>query len=171
MTNKLISQNDWYSILEASPSDELQDLKQKYQRLALLYHPDKQGPDVTVTEAEEHLRRFIEVDQAWKVLSNQETKRAYDLQLRGAYCLSPAISQPLKAAGNELNQSWPVDARVCLDDMTWDEDNEVYTYSCRCGGEFSTGREEADGAIVCCDTCSLGIEVNRTNLTGCDIVR
>ncbi|NP_001291094.1 dnaJ homolog subfamily C member 24 [Esox lucius] len=155
MTNKLISQNDWYSILEASPSDELQDLKQKYQRLALLYHPDKQGPDVTVTEAEEHLRRFIEVDQAWKVLSNQETKRAYDLQLRAS----------------ELNQSWPVDARVCLDDMTWDEDNEVYTYSCRCGGEFSTGREEADGAIVCCDTCSLGIEVNRTNLTGCDIVR
>lgn len=47
------------------------------------YHPDKQGPGVTVTEAEEHLHRFIEVDQAWKVLSNQETKRAYDLQLRG----------------------------------------------------------------------------------------
>uniref|UniRef100_A0AAZ3QC97 DnaJ (Hsp40) homolog, subfamily C, member 24 n=1 Tax=Oncorhynchus tshawytscha TaxID=74940 RepID=A0AAZ3QC97_ONCTS len=113
-----------------------------------LYHPDKQGPDVTVTEAEEHLHRFIEVDQAWKVLSNQETKRAYDLQLRAS----------------ELNQSWPVDAHVCLDDMTWDDDNEVYTYGCRCGGEFSIGREEAEGeeAIVCCDTCSLSIEVKTT---------
>ncbi|XP_041693820.1 dnaJ homolog subfamily C member 24 [Coregonus clupeaformis] len=148
MTSEHRPQKDWYSILESSPSDGLQDLKQKYQRLALMYHPDKRGPDVTVTEAEEHLHRFIEVDQAWKVLSNQETKRAYDLQLRAS----------------ELNQSWPVDARVCLDDMTLDEDNEVYTYGCRCGGEFSIGREEAEEeeAIVCCDTCSLSIEVKRT---------
>ncbi|KAJ8002813.1 hypothetical protein DPEC_G00162880 [Dallia pectoralis] len=147
MTRNVISQKDWYSILEASPSDELQDLKQKYQRLALLYHPDKQGPNVTATLAEDRLHRFIEVDRAWKVLSNEETKREYDLQLRAS----------------ELNQSWPVDASVCLADMTWDEDNEVYSYGCRCGGEFSLGREEeAEEAIVCCDTCSLSIEVKRT---------
>ncbi|XP_038856356.1 dnaJ homolog subfamily C member 24-like [Salvelinus namaycush] len=106
------------------------------------YHPDKQGPDVSVTEAEEHLHRFIEVNQAWKVLSNKETKRVYDLQL----------------CAGELNQSWPVDARVSLDDMTSDDDNEVYAYGCRCGGEFSIGREAADEkAIVCRDTCSLSI--------------
>ncbi|KAL0968572.1 hypothetical protein UPYG_G00268660 [Umbra pygmaea] len=110
------------------------------------YHPDKQGPGVTVTEAEEHLHRFVEVDQAWKVLSNQETKREYDLQLRAS----------------ELNQSWPVDASVCLDDMTWDDDHGAYTYGCRCGGEYSVRREEAEEAIVCCDTCSLSIEVKRT---------
>uniref|UniRef100_A0A674A4C2 DPH-type MB domain-containing protein n=1 Tax=Salmo trutta TaxID=8032 RepID=A0A674A4C2_SALTR len=98
------------------------------------YH--KQGPDVSVTEAEEHLQRFIEVNQAWKVLTG------------------------------ELNQSWPVDARVSLDDMTSDDDNEVYAYGCRCGGEFSIGREAADEkAIVCRDTCSLSI---RKSL-GCSI--
>ncbi|XP_052330575.1 dnaJ homolog subfamily C member 24-like [Oncorhynchus keta] len=98
------------------------------------YHPDKQGPDVSVTEAEEHLHRFIEVNQAWKVLSNKETnsKRGCDLQLRAG----------------ELNQGWPVDARVSLDDMTSDDDNEVYAYGCCCGGEFSIGREAEDEKAI-----------------------
>uniref|UniRef100_A0A4W5NXI2 DnaJ (Hsp40) homolog, subfamily C, member 24 n=1 Tax=Hucho hucho TaxID=62062 RepID=A0A4W5NXI2_9TELE len=98
-----------------------------------------------------HLHWFIEVNQAWKVLSNQETD-SYDLQLRAS----------------ELNQSWPVDARVCLDDVTSNDDNEVYTYGCRCGGEFSIGREaEDEKAIVCCDTCSLSIRSQEDKLTDC----
>lgn len=104
MTHADRGQKDWYSILEATPSDGLQEVKQKYQRLALLYHPDKQGPDVSSEDAEERLLRFLEVDQAWKVLSNPERRREYDLQLRA----------------NELKQSWPVDAHVSLDDMSWD---------------------------------------------------
>lgn len=39
MTNADRQQKNWYSILEASPSDGLQELKQKYQRLALLVCP------------------------------------------------------------------------------------------------------------------------------------
>ncbi|XP_031677422.1 dnaJ homolog subfamily C member 24-like [Oncorhynchus kisutch] len=112
----------------------------------MTYHPDKQGPDVSVTKAEEHLHRFIEVNQAWKILSNKETnsKRGFDLQLRAG----------------ELNQSWPVDARVSLDDMTYDDDNEVYDYGCCCGGQFSIGKEAGDEkAIVRCDTCSLSIRI------------
>uniref|UniRef100_A0A8C8F618 DPH-type MB domain-containing protein n=1 Tax=Oncorhynchus tshawytscha TaxID=74940 RepID=A0A8C8F618_ONCTS len=102
----------------------------------------KQGPDVSVTKAEEHLHRFIEVNQAWKVLSNKETN------------------------SGELNQSWPVDARVSLDDMTYGDDNEVYAYGCCCGGEFSIGREAGDeNAIVRCDTCSLSIRSQEDKLT------
>ena len=51
---------------------------------------------MTVTEAEEHLLRFIEVDQAWKVLSNQETKRAYDLQLRGKSSSFHSLEESLR---------------------------------------------------------------------------
>ncbi|XP_076119828.1 dnaJ homolog subfamily C member 24 [Alosa pseudoharengus] len=141
-------QIDWYSVLGASPTDGLQELKQKYQKLVLLYHPDKQGLDVAPGDADQRLQQFIEVDQAWKILSNAETKREYDLQLRA----------------QELKQSWPVDAQVFLEDMDWDSDTQSYTYGCRCGGEFIIGTEEMveEEAIVCCDTCSLSIEIKRT---------
>ncbi|XP_028815213.1 dnaJ homolog subfamily C member 24 isoform X2 [Denticeps clupeoides] len=141
------SQVDWYSVLGASPSDDLLELKQKYQRLVLMYHPDKQDLDTVEEEAGRHLQQFIIVDQAWKILSNEETRREYDLQLR-----------------EELKQSWPVDAQVSLEDMNWNSDSRLYTYNCRCGGDFIIGEEEAEDedAVVCCDTCSLSIEVKRT---------
>ncbi|KAM6973305.1 dnaJ homolog subfamily C member 24 [Aplochiton taeniatus] len=146
-----VAQKDWYSVLGACPTDGMQALKQSYQRLALLYHPDRQGPDVSPAEAQHRLQRFLEVDLAWKTLSDPLAKRQYDLQRRAS----------------ELNQSWPVECRMDLDEMTWDQDSELYTYGCRCGGQFCVGKEEVEqqeeeqGAIVCCDTCSLSIEVGR----------
>lgn len=42
----------------------------------------------------------------------------------------------------------------------------MYAYGCRCGGEFSIGREAADEkAIVCRDTCSLSIRSQEDKLT------
>uniref|UniRef100_A0A6J0TW96 DnaJ homolog subfamily C member 24 isoform X3 n=1 Tax=Pogona vitticeps TaxID=103695 RepID=A0A6J0TW96_9SAUR len=96
-------QKDWYSILGAGPSDSLTDLKRKYQRLVLLYHPDKQSTDVPAGEVEARMQRFIEIDRAWKILGNEETKKEYDLQRREY----------------ELTQGWPVDAQVSLGDMAW----------------------------------------------------
>ncbi|KAL7885398.1 hypothetical protein AOLI_G00056930 [Acnodon oligacanthus] len=145
MANDL--QKNWYSILGAAPTDDLQELKQKYQRLVLMFHPDKQKPGLSEEEADLHLQRFIDVDQAWKVLSNEESRRKFDLQLRA----------------HELKQRWPVDACVTVEDMNWDSENECYSYSCRCGGEFHLEKEEAEeeDSVVCCDTCSLSIEVKR----------
>ncbi|PWS21006.1 hypothetical protein DKP78_25860, partial [Enterococcus faecium] len=62
-------------------------------------------------------------------------------------------------------QSWPVDAQVSLEDMDWDSDAQSYAYDCRCGGVFTIEKEEMMEeavAIVCCDTCSLSIEIKRT---------
>ncbi|XP_023674190.1 dnaJ homolog subfamily C member 24 [Paramormyrops kingsleyae] len=148
MTEEDLLQKDWYAVLDASPTDCLQVLKQKYQRLALLYHPDKQNPDTTVEQVQQCVQRFIEVDQAWKILGDEQTKRAYDLQRRAG----------------ELRQSWPVDAHICLDDMSWDDEEQVYIYSCRCGGSYLLGKDEAEEeSILCCDTCSLSIEIKRTS--------
>ncbi|CAM5160831.1 unnamed protein product [Natator depressus] len=83
-----IPQKDWYKILGAEPSESLTELKQKYQKLVLLYHPDKQSADVPAGEVEERVQRFIEIDQAWKILGNEETKKEYDLQRRGLINLS-----------------------------------------------------------------------------------
>ncbi|XP_073797979.1 dnaJ homolog subfamily C member 24 isoform X8 [Danio rerio] len=140
-------QKDWYLILGACPTDDLQVLKQKYQKLVLMFHPDKQRPDVSEEEAEQHLQRFIDIDQAWKILSNEESRNEYNLQLRAC----------------ELKQSWPVDAHITLDDMNWDYETECYSYTCRCGGEFILEKDETQEVetVVCCDSCSLSIEVKK----------
>lgn len=36
-------------------------------------------------EVEERVQRFIEIDQAWKILGNEETKKEYDLQQHGRF--------------------------------------------------------------------------------------
>uniref|UniRef100_A0A8C2G6X9 DnaJ homolog subfamily C member 24-like n=1 Tax=Cyprinus carpio TaxID=7962 RepID=A0A8C2G6X9_CYPCA len=141
-------QKNWYSILGACPTDGIQELKQKYQKLILMFHPDKQRLDISEGEAEQHIQRFIDVDQAWKILSNEESRKEYDLQLRAL----------------ELKQSWPVDARITLNEMNWDCDTKCYTYSCRCGGEFILEKDDLQEmeTIVCCDSCSLSIEVKKS---------
>ncbi|GAB5577691.1 dnaJ homolog subfamily C member 24 isoform X1 [Prionailurus iriomotensis] len=46
----------------------------------MMYHPDKQSADVPAGTVEECIQKFIEIDQAWKILGNEETKKEYDLQ-------------------------------------------------------------------------------------------
>ncbi|NXG52936.1 DJC24 protein, partial [Psilopogon haemacephalus] len=144
MACERIVQKDWYKILGAKPSDSLSELKRKYQKLALEYHPDKQKADVPAGEVEERVQRFIEIDQAWKILGNEETKKEYDLQQREA----------------NLTNEWPLHAQISLEDMSWNEDEQCYTLSCRCGGNYTVfGSETRDISLVCCDTCSLVIEI------------
>ncbi|XP_045893963.1 dnaJ homolog subfamily C member 24 [Micropterus dolomieu] len=156
------AEKDLYAVLGASPSDSLQQLRHRYQQLALQYHPDRLGGECS-SEAESGVKKFLEVDAAWRILSDQNTRRQYDLQRRV----------------RELKQDWPVDSTVYLEDMTWDQDDCVYTYSCRCGGRFNiseeevkegtqrkrqedeeeTEEEELRGVFICCDTCSLSVYV------------
>ncbi|XP_044281729.1 dnaJ homolog subfamily C member 24 [Varanus komodoensis] len=139
-----LPKKDWYGILGAGPSDTLAELKRKYQRLVLLYHPDKQSADVSAGEVEARMQRFIEIDRAWKILGNEETKKEYDLQRRE----------------DELTQGWPADAQVSLEDMTWNHNDNCYSLTCRCGGKYSVSKFEAEHvSLVCCDTCSLLIEI------------
>uniref|UniRef100_A0A8C3K6K9 DnaJ heat shock protein family (Hsp40) member C24 n=1 Tax=Calidris pygmaea TaxID=425635 RepID=A0A8C3K6K9_9CHAR len=105
MAFERITQKDWYKILGAKPSDSPAELKRKYQKLALLYHPDKQKADVPAGEVEERVQRFIEIDQAWKILGNEETKKEYDLQQRE----------------DSLTKEWPLHAQIYLEDMSWNE--------------------------------------------------
>lgn len=78
-----VPRKDWYSVLGADPCADVSDLKQKYQKLILMYHPDKQSTTTPAGTLEERLQKFIEVDQAWKVLGNEATRREYDLQRHG----------------------------------------------------------------------------------------
>ncbi|XP_077453530.1 dnaJ homolog subfamily C member 24 isoform X1 [Stigmatopora argus] len=147
-------EKDLYAILGASPSDSVQQLRHKYQKLALQYHPDRLG-DVCDFEAETSIKMFLDIDAAWKILCEVESRKKYDQQRRD----------------REFKQDWPVDSVVSLKDMTWDQDDHVYKYCCRCGGQFSFLEEEVQrrideensdkcqDVVVCCDTCSLSVYV------------
>ncbi|XP_043436796.1 dnaJ homolog subfamily C member 24 isoform X2 [Prionailurus bengalensis] len=144
MAFEQIPKKDWYSILGADPSARMSDLKQKYQKLILLYHPDKQSADVPAGTVEECIQKFIEIDQAWKILGNEETKKEYDLQRQEG----------------DLRNTGPVDAQVYLEEMCWNEDDHTFSLSCRCGGKYSVSKDEAEEVtLISCDTCSLIIEL------------
>ncbi|XP_056271966.1 dnaJ homolog subfamily C member 24 isoform X2 [Pseudoliparis swirei] len=154
------AEKDLYAVLGSSPSDSVQQLRHRYQQLALQCHPDRLGGGSS-SEAESGVKRFLEVDAAWRLLSDQSSRRQYDLRRRE----------------QELKQDWPVDSTVHLEDMTWDQDERVHAYGCRCGGGFNISEEEVQeeeaqrrrqgeaeeeeeehsGVVVCCDTCSLSV--------------
>ncbi|XP_068460284.1 dnaJ homolog subfamily C member 24 isoform X2 [Clinocottus analis] len=157
------AQKDLYAVLGSSPSDSVQQLRHRYQQLALQHHPDRRRAGSS-SEAESGVEKFLEVDAAWRILSDRSARRQYDLQRRE----------------RELKQDGPVDSTVHLEDMTWDQDERVHSHRCRCGGGFNvsqeeveeeqeaqrrrqadeeedTGEEEHGGVVVCCDTCSLSV--------------
>ncbi|XP_028286895.1 dnaJ homolog subfamily C member 24 isoform X1 [Parambassis ranga] len=151
------TEKDLYAVLGASPSDSLQQLRHRYRQLVLQFHPDRLGGEHS-SEAESGMKKFLEVDAAWKILGDQNSRWKYDLQRRA----------------QELKQDWPVESTFCLEDMTWNQDECVYTYCCRCGGGFSItedevederqrtqqedgGEEKHRGVVICCDTCSLSV--------------
>jgi len=63
---------DYYEILGVNRDADAQELKSKYRKIALKYHPDRNPGD---KEAEE---RFKEAAEAYKVLSDPDQRRIYD---------------------------------------------------------------------------------------------
>ncbi|KAI3371799.1 hypothetical protein L3Q82_024353 [Scortum barcoo] len=74
-------EKDLYAVLGADPSESVQQLRHRYQQLALQYHPDRLGGECS-SEAESSVKKFLEVDAAWRILSDQSNRRQYDLQRR-----------------------------------------------------------------------------------------
>jgi len=65
---------DYYEILELKPDATAQEIKKNFRRLSLKYHPDKNpGDDVA------H-QKFVDVNEANEVLSNDEKRQIYDLE-------------------------------------------------------------------------------------------
>jgi DnaJ-related protein SCJ1 len=63
---------DYYRILGVTRSSTKDQLKRAYKKKSVQYHPDKNPGD---KKAEE---KFIEVSQAYEVLSDPEKRRIYD---------------------------------------------------------------------------------------------
>ncbi len=67
---------DYYSTLGLTPDSSAEEIKKAYRKLAMQYHPDRNGGN---PEGEERLK---EINEAYQILGNEEKRRRYDLQYR-----------------------------------------------------------------------------------------
>ena len=118
-------------------------MKKSYQELLLRHHPDKNEGNETET--------FIEVNKAWKVLSNEHLRAIYD-----------AEQSNCKLESCQDSAIWNTFNLTELSDETG-----LFSVTCRCGGMYQVGVEDVDQlrmegekeVLVDCDTCSLSILV------------
>jgi molecular chaperone DnaJ len=60
---------DYYQILGIDKKASKDEIKKAYHKLALKYHPDKNGGDD---------KKFKEINEAYQVLSNEDKRAHYD---------------------------------------------------------------------------------------------
>ena len=64
---------NYYNILGIDKYSTQEDIKKAYRKLALKYHPDKNNND------EECNKKFIEINESYVVLGNEEKRKKYDM--------------------------------------------------------------------------------------------
>lgn len=78
---------DYYSLLELPPDASPDAIKNNYRRLAMQWHPDRNAGS---KEAEE---RFKALSEAYTVLSNPDSRAAYDARRSGTGTFAPFGTQ------------------------------------------------------------------------------
>ena len=65
---------DYYKILDVNIFASNEKIKKSYRELAMKYHPDRNPGD------EEANRKFIDINEAYEILSNNETRMQYNIK-------------------------------------------------------------------------------------------
>jgi diphthamide biosynthesis protein 4 len=144
-----------------------QHLKAAYRRALFQHHPDKIGvqPDFKhdLAAQKSFERKSIytvdQITEAYATLSTPKLRFEYDRHLR-------LQARPLKATREDQRFHSGLEV-VDLDDLSYDETEEVWLKSCRCGDEQGFQIREADlkeasdiGELhVGCKGCSLWLKV------------
>ncbi|XP_045445724.1 DPH4 homolog [Melitaea cinxia] len=129
---------DYYKVLQCERNSTDDVLKKSYQRLALIYHPDK-------IEGYDHDENFHRIQRAWSVLRDPQKRRQYDAMLS---CYE--------------SSDFLLYNTVTLAEMNFDSTDGVYTYVCRCSGVYCLAASEliSPKVIINCNECSFSILVN-----------
>jgi DnaJ-class molecular chaperone len=67
---------DYYNTFGLTLEASEQDIKKAYRKLAMQYHPDRNGGK---TESEERIK---EINEAYQILGDEEKRKRYDLQYK-----------------------------------------------------------------------------------------
>lgn len=94
---KVNGEKDWYAVLRVSASTDEETVKNRYRKLALMLHPDKNK----CAGAE---GAFQIVSQAWSVLSDKNQKMLYDQKIsEKGYQITSQLSKDASAPGFDNN--------------------------------------------------------------------
>ena len=69
--NSSTSINEYYSILEAKPSDSMDTIKKKYKKLAKKYHPDLHGTKGEKQQSENE-KKFKKINEAYNEIKKRK---------------------------------------------------------------------------------------------------
>lgn len=120
-----------YEILQVKSDCSMQILRENYHRLLLEYHPDKSQLNDEITQ-----KHFQDIQYAYRILSNIESRRKYDEEQQRQYL-----------------HTLP---HVNINPEEFDEDNQ---YICRCGTKLFVENIEHSN-VVECPNCSMKIQLN-----------
>ncbi|GFU29898.1 DPH-type MB domain-containing protein [Nephila pilipes] len=89
----------------------------------------------------QHSTQFRLIDEAWKILSDDNLRKKYDAEFRAS----------------ELHSIHPVQEEISLSDTSYNSKLDQYEKDCRCGGKYILSRTEISEELllVDCDNCSL----------------
>lgn len=151
------SQNH-YETLQVAYDASLPEIKAAYHRILLTSHPDKASRQAAKYTDNAPSEEFdvARLQEAYKTLSSPERRIVYD----------QTLAQVPTGRGSILN-SGPRPAQiVSLEEFDHQDNSErnehdVWTYPCRCGGQYAIAEEEmeADQHLVACGSCSEAIYV------------
>lgn len=80
LVTKTITPEVWnpYDILQIADSASEKEIKSRYRRLSLKFHPDKIKPDTSKNETMEMLNaRYVEITKAYQALTDEEVRNNY----------------------------------------------------------------------------------------------
>jgi len=146
------SSRNYYELLQVSRTATPAEIKTSYHRLLLSHHPDKSDPSRNT-----HARTDIDIGmlkEAFIILSSPESRMKYDSEL--SYHPDPSSSR-----------SRPAHV-VSLEDF--ENIGDVWTYDCRCGGQYTIGEEVMEKSVhlIACSSCSEVIWVGYETCSGED---
>lgn len=143
----------YYSILGVNKNCTYLEIKQKFKAMIKALHPDK-NPSYGETDK----KKYLDLQDAWRILSNETTRQMYDEQIERL----------------QLEELLLINEEIILSDMdtrTDDTSTEMceYTYQCRCGGYYNLDATfittNLSYVILPCESCSLNIKVFCQKLT------
>ncbi|KAF9585468.1 Diphthamide biosynthesis protein 4 [Lunasporangiospora selenospora] len=165
---------DYYEILGVPQEATLAEIKQQYQRLLLTYHPDKQQQNLSQkqsvpTPVRDTTDPLLDVREAWECLREPSRREFYDSSLKGRHWLNrfsnvfslhyylTNSNSEIRFIAMKLRAQGQVNDDIDLDDMEFDEEAGIYSFPCRCSGEYAISEDELELGIdtVTCSTCSL----------------